>query len=123
VYPPPDNDANATTPFFTATVQPVRWAPSFPFNNKALVTNPPVPASGKDGEEEVRASGGKDGSRWASTAMAFVCKKAKLARVDVVQPGQDMPDVASWWPAVKPFKFGLFLENAQFDLAAAEFFE
>jgi hypothetical protein len=55
--------------------------------------------------------------------MAFGCANANLAWVDVMQPGQENPDLASWWPTVKPFKVGLFLENAQFDLAASEFFE
>jgi len=78
VFPP---DTTATSPFFTATVKPFRWLPSFPFSSKALVINPPVPASGKDGEEELCGT-----DKWVRTAMAFSCKNAKLCSTDVVQP-------------------------------------
>jgi len=58
--------------------------------------------------------------------MAFSSKKAKLCWVDVRQPhgkGKEEIDLASWWPKVTPFKVGLFLESAKFDLATGEFFE
>lgn len=118
VFPP---DTTATSPFFTATVKPFRWLPSFPFSSKALVINPPVPASGKDGEEELCGT-----DKWVRTAMAFSCKNAKLCSTDVVQPlgeGEEDIALASWWPKVKPLKIGLCLEGASFGLATGEFFE
>jgi hypothetical protein len=57
--------------------------------------------------------------------MSFACKKAKLGWVTVEQPRREGEDakLAAWWPQVKPWKVGLYLENAQFDLGAGEFFE
>jgi hypothetical protein len=117
VFPP---DPAVTTPFFSATIQPIRFAPAFPFSSGALVVQPPVPASTQKGEEEVCGT-----DKWVRLPMSFACKKAKLCRVAVEQPRRegDGAELATWWPEVKPWKVGLCLENASFDLGAGEFFE
>ena len=114
VFPP---DAAITIPFLTATFQPVRWTPSFPFSSNPVVFQPPVPASGKPGEEEVCGT-----EKWVRTAMRVACKKAKLCSVGVQQPALDGPesDVAKWWPKVNAWKIGLCMEDTAFHLGPGE---
>jgi len=125
-FPP---DPAATIPFFSATVQPFRWAPSFPYSTKlspymgldVALTQPPLPASGKDGEEELCGT-----DKWARSVPLVECKRTQLAWVEVEQPegeGEEERAAASWWPKIKPWKVGMCLENASLGFPVPEVFE
>jgi hypothetical protein len=112
-------DPSVTTPFFSATIQPFHWFPSFPFSSRALVTQPPVPASTQD-EEELCGT-----DMWVRLPMTFTCRKAKLGWVAVEQPSREGEGarLPRWWPEIKPWRVGLCLEDAILDLGTGEFFE
>jgi len=121
VFPP---EPAVTTPFFTATLQPFQWAPSFPLNTKYLpidasLVQPPLPGSKKPGEEILYGT-----DRWVKVVPQFISKKARGMWVDVApKPGKAQAtgdasepllngqDVSDWWPEFKPWKFGLWLEQ------------
>lgn len=119
VFPP---DPSATTPFFVAQLRPMRWAPSVPFSTKTApyvgldthLVQPPLPASAEAGEEELA---GTDG--WLKTLPYLYSPRARLMWVDVRQPSgaegnasRDAGDVRSWWPTIRPWSIGLWLEDA-----------
>jgi hypothetical protein len=115
-------DPKVTVPFFTAKFQAIRWTPSFPFSSSPLVVQPPVPGSGKEGEEEEIV--GTD--KWAKTALHLVCRRAKACWVTVQQPSGQSPEEvanASLFARVKPWKVGLYMKDSSFGLAAAEMWE
>ena len=125
VFPP---DPAITIPFFTATFQPFRWAPSFPFSSKVspylglnvTLVQPPLPASEKAGQEEICGT-----ERWARMLPLIECKSARLTWVDVEQPdgeSEEEVSVAKWCPKIKPMKVGLSMEGASLDFPVAEWF-
>lgn len=126
VFPP---NPSATTPFFVARLEPIRWAPSMPFSTKIApymgldvqLVQPPLQASEEAGQEELTGSDG-----WLKTLPYLYSPKARLMRVDLQQPvsagnashqhaskpSQDVEDIQKWWPAIKPWSIGLWLEDS-----------
>lgn len=125
VFPP---DPAVTIPFFSATIQPFRWAPTFPYSTKwspylgmdVTLVQPPLPASEKEGEKELCGT-----DKWTRTLPLVECKQAQLAWVEVEQPEdtEEEMSVASWWPKIKPWKVGMSLENSTMHFPVSQFFE
>lgn len=122
VFPP---DPSIETPFFTATLQPFTWTPAFPFSTKVppylglnlTLTQPPLPASGEEGEEEIAGT-----DQWLRSYPFVECKRTRACWVNVEQPGDGGDDdrVVGWWPKVKPMKVGLWMENAILKMGVAD---
>ncbi|KAI9815809.1 MAG: hypothetical protein M1832_005223 [Thelocarpon impressellum] len=143
VFPP---DEGATRPFFSALLHPFEWAPAVPFTTKAMplvgmdphLVQPPVPGSGKAGEEMLTSSEG-----WLKTLPHLHTSRARGMWAEVTRGGkkggagggagggQDgeaealLPgdQVATWWPKIEPWKIGLWLENATLVFTEPEILE
>jgi hypothetical protein len=119
VFPP---DTSIEIPFFTATLQPFTWTPSFTFSSKVgpylgmntTLTQPPVPASEKEGEEEIAGT-----NEWLRSYPVMTCKRAQACWVDVQRQSDD-EHVVGWWPKVKPLKIGLWMENSILKIGVSE---
>jgi hypothetical protein len=120
VFPP---HPSIETPFFTTTLQPFTWIPPFSFASKIApylgydlhLTQPPLPASDKPGEEEICGT-----DKWMKTLPIVVCKKAKGCWVSVQQPIEGDDKSIRWWPKVEPFKMGLWLEGTDLTFGEPE---
>jgi len=121
-------DPTITVPFFSATIQPFRWAPSFRYSTRwspymglqVTLVQPPLPASGKEDEEELCGT-----DKWASFLPQLECKRAQLAWVETEQPdgeGDEEVAAASCWPKIKPWKVGMCLEDSDFVCPAPDLF-
>lgn len=85
------------------------------------ITQPPLPASAKEGEEELCGT-----DNWKSIVPLVECKQTRMAWVEVEQPegeGEEEVAVAGWWPKIKPWKVGMCLENAMLEFSVPEVFE
>ena len=118
VFPPTES---ATTPFLVVQLKPVRWFPSVPFSTKIMpylgldvhLVQPPLPASGQAGEEELTGSKG-----WLKSLLYLYSPNASPVWVDVQQPADagnasdDDGATKEWWPTIKPWGIGLWLRDA-----------
>lgn len=79
----------------------------------AHLVQPPLPASGEAGKEELTGSEG-----WLKSLPYLYSPKARVMWVDVQQPAgtgsvsHDVEGVRKWWPTIKPWSIGLWLEDA-----------
>ena len=119
-------------------LEPIRWVPSIPFSTKTApylgldihLAQPPLPASEKAGEEELTGSDG-----WLKALPYLYSPKARLMWIDVQQPAgrrdpsshedvdgsfHNVEDAQKWWPAIKPWNVGLWLEDATIVLESPE---
>ena len=105
VFPP---DSTATRPFFTAILKPFRWLPSIPFSSTMTpldshIVQPPVPLS-KDGPYQEWLCGT---DRWVKALPKVNAKKLKGMWVDLRMDS----DKEGWWPDLKPWKIGFWMEG------------
>ncbi|EME41177.1 hypothetical protein DOTSEDRAFT_134901 [Dothistroma septosporum NZE10] len=106
VFPPDRAGSSSKTPFFSATLTPVSWLPAVPMSTRYLpldttLVQPPIPACEEDylpGTDSWKIS-----RLVASTKRAIVVWM-KLNAVGV----QD-----EYWPQVKPWSLGVFLEKGE----------
>ncbi len=124
VFPPDEADS---TPFFTATLKPFQWFPAIPFSTKACpwlglnvhLVQPPLPASTKAGEEILCGT-----DDWMKLLPYMATNKARGMWVDIKESkarkevdGESQALLGGkgnkgWFPDVKPWKIGLWLEDA-----------
>ncbi|KAI9759298.1 MAG: hypothetical protein M4579_002427 [Chaenotheca gracillima] len=134
VFPP---DPAAEKPFLTATFQQMRYLPGVPLSTNIMpyigldvrMSQPPLPASLNPSEGELVGS-----DHWYRTLPAVYAPKAIAMWVDFRLPkakgnkGEDSAvdgeevteDLAAWWPDVKPWKFGLWVEDATLEFGEPE---
>jgi len=131
-------EPSATTPFFSATINPVRYTPSFPFSSAWLdylgmsthILQPPLP-EGKPADLVV----GTD--NWSRSHPVLKSGKAKLVWFDMKQPEEDPKKVTgtgsgagdallakkgheNWWPGMRRWHIGLYCPDATLELGEPE---
>ncbi|KAL8711245.1 MAG: hypothetical protein Q9220_004390 [cf. Caloplaca sp. 1 TL-2023] len=120
----PEDPANET-PFFTASLKPLGfWTPSFPFSSKFLkrigvpssMVQPPLPSGEVESKDVVCGT-----DRWCKSEPVIYSPKAKLIWMDLKQPEQEGKKGSEhWWPGIKRWHVGVWLQNAQLDLGESE---
>ena len=120
LYP---EDPTINEPFFTASVQHLGfWTPTFPFSGKFLarlglssdMVQPPLP----EGEPKDVLCGT---DAWYKSTAGIYSPKAKLVWIDLKQPGKDEgSDRENWWPGIRRWHVGIWLQDAQLDLDEPE---
>ncbi|KAI9805903.1 MAG: hypothetical protein M1825_000517 [Sarcosagium campestre] len=116
VFPP--SAPEGSPPFFKALLQPFTWTPSLPFSTKTLpyvgidaaLVQPPLPAD-PDWPELAGTQ------RWLKTLALLQSPRTKGMWVQTFPAD---PSVAEWWPAVKPWRFGMWLEDATLSFPVPE---
>ncbi|KAK3115862.1 hypothetical protein LTR53_004362 [Teratosphaeriaceae sp. CCFEE 6253] len=111
VYPH-EKSATSHLPFFRATLTPASWTPAFPLSTTWLPLNmtfvqPPIPA----GDDAILV--GTD--VWRSYEVVSRTSRARLMWVKNDQSQGVAAD--GFWPIVKPWSFGVFLEDATMDIS------
>jgi hypothetical protein len=126
------SDPSATRSFFTASIQPIHYTPTFPFNSSWLgylglsthLLQPPLPA-GEPADVVVKTEG------WKRSNPVLKTSKAKLVWVDMNQPdgsksagsgaaegdallGKNGPK--NWWPGMKRWHVGLYCPDSTLEL-------
>ena len=131
-------DPSSTRPFFTATIQPINYVPSFPFSSTWVgylglsthLLQPPLPA-GDPADLVVKTEG------WRRSYPSLRCSKAKLVWFDMRQPGEGQKtngqgqsegdallaktENENWWPGLRRWNLGLYLPNSTLELGEPEF--
>ena len=126
-------DRTFTRPFFSATIQPITYTPSFPFSSSWLsylgmsthILQPPLP-EGKPADAVVGTSG------WLRSHPVLSSNKARLVWFDMRQPedtktfggmGEDEGDAllardnhANWWPELRRWHIGICCLDATLEL-------
>ncbi|KAL9608217.1 MAG: hypothetical protein Q9167_006939 [Letrouitia subvulpina] len=119
----PYDDPSSKTPFFTASVAPLRfWTPSFPFSSNFtkylglsnVLLQPPLP-EGKDKEIEPGTE------ECLKTEGDIFSKSAKIVWFDMKQPGggkegKDGKERKNWWPGLSRWHLGIWLKEAELNL-------
>ena len=130
-------DDQATKPFFSATLQPLRWAPAMPFTTKIMpysgldvhLVQPPLPASRDPDEDGETSSEG-----WLKCLPDLYSPRARGMWVDLHQGGGASAttkpvettallgnaDLDQWWPKTNPWRLGLWLEQATLTFPAPD---
>jgi len=126
------SDPSATKPFFTASIQPMNYTPTFPFNSSWLghlglsthFLQPPLPA-GEPADVVVKTEG------WRRSSPVLKTSKAKLVWIDMKQPdgGKSAGSGAAegdallkkngpenWWPDMERWHVGLYCPNSTLEL-------
>ncbi|KAL8727626.1 MAG: hypothetical protein Q9166_005934 [cf. Caloplaca sp. 2 TL-2023] len=116
-------DPAIDTPFFTASLQRLAfWTPTFPFSSTVLswvgipnaIVQPPLPEG--DPKEVLCGT-----SAWCKVKANIYSPKAKLVWMDLQQPGKEAEDKnKNWWPGIKRWHVGLWLQNTHMDLGHSE---
>ncbi|KAK6842037.1 hypothetical protein PG987_002897 [Apiospora arundinis] len=125
VYPHDTTDDVAETqasesPFFQATIQPLKWAPSFPLSSDlfkyigidASLVQPPLP-TGNGSQKELPGT-----ERWSKVVPGQKSRKACLAWVDMSQKGEkEVPRAGfeNFWPGMGRWQLGLKMEDADIE--------
>jgi hypothetical protein len=129
VYPP---SPNASTPFFSATIQPFTFPPALPFKNSwfpsyfATTTLPPLPSAISapagmwvEEEEQIEAMFAPGTDEWCEFQVLIKTKKARGCWVSMNTPKNESDgeqiDLEKWWPQGpnwKPLAMGLWIEEA-----------
>ena len=134
------SDPAAVRPFFTASVRPVSYTPSFPFNSSWLgylgfsthILQPPLPA-GEPADIVVKTEG------WRRSAPILATKTAKLVWIDMKQreggkggargegEGEGEGDALldkganeNWWPGMRRWNVGLYCPDSVLELGEPE---
>ncbi|KAL8889663.1 MAG: hypothetical protein Q9215_003073 [Flavoplaca cf. flavocitrina] len=116
-------EAGIETPFFTASLQHFAvWTPSFPFSSNVMrwlgvpnsLVQPPLP----EGEPKELLCGT---DAWYKVTASIYSPKAKIVWMDLKQHGKDgQSDNKNWWPGIKRWHVGLWLQNTQMYLGDPE---
>ncbi|KAI4251285.1 MAG: hypothetical protein LQ352_004947 [Teloschistes flavicans] len=116
-------DPTIETPFFTASLKPLSiWTPSFPFSSRITkwiglpdsFVQPPLP----EGEPKNIICGTDD---WFKCQAKLYSPKTKLVWMDMKQPGKKSGEAReNWWPGIRRWQIGMWLQNAQLDLGDPE---
>ena len=128
---------SSTRPFFTATIQPMNYVPSFPFSSTWIgylglsthILQPPLPA-GDPADLVVKTEG------WRRSYPSIRCSKAKLVWFDMRQPGEGQKTNCqgqsegdallantgpeNWWPGLGRWNLGLYLPDSTLELGEPE---
>lgn len=112
VYPF-DTDSADTPPFFSATLTPSRFIPSIPLSTNYLPLNtylvqPPC----VEGPEPMLC--GTD--QWGGVQISAHTSRARLMWVKTDEATEEDKKEGTHWPAVKPWSFGVWLENATLEI-------
>ncbi|KAL8933792.1 MAG: hypothetical protein Q9211_005578 [Gyalolechia sp. 1 TL-2023] len=120
LYP---EDPAIDEPFFTASLKHLGfWTPTFPFSSNFLkrlglptaMVQPPLP----EGEPKEVLCGT---DAWYKNTGSIYSPKAKLVWMDLKQPGKDANDPReNWWPGIRRWHVGVWLQDAQLDLGEPE---
>ncbi|MCJ1269805.1 hypothetical protein MMC22_009698, partial [Lobaria immixta] len=130
-------DPLATDPFFTATIQPMRWLPSFPFSSgwasylgqDTHIVQPPLP---KGDTPELCGT-----DEWKRCDPVLYGRNTRLVWIDMKQPpsrsdaegdGDEegdallgrKPNNENWWPGMKRWHVGLWFDNGALDVDEPE---
>ncbi|KAL8689760.1 MAG: hypothetical protein Q9224_004571 [Gallowayella concinna] len=116
-------DPSIDTPFFTASLQHLAfWTPSFPFSSNLLkwigipntLVQPPLPEG--DPREVICGT-----NTWYKVTTSIYSPKTKLVWMDLKQPGKEANEERNnWWPGIKRWHLGLWLQSTQMDLGYPE---
>lgn len=125
VYPHDTSDDVAETcasesPFFQATIQPLKWAPSFPLSLNLLqyigidasLVQPPLP-TGDGSQKELPGT-----EHWSKVVPGQKTKRACVAWVDMCQKHEnEIPRVGyeNFWPGLGRWQLGLKMEDADIE--------
>ena len=132
------SDPASDRPFFSATIQPINYSPSFPFNSAWLgylglsthILQPPLP-EGKPADVVV---GTND---WKKSAPTLKTSRAKMVWIDMRQPeGREKKvgssgtnegdallakkDDGNWWPGMRRWNLGTYCPEATLELGEPE---
>lgn len=133
VFPHDTGDDAAEThaspsPFFRATIRPMRWVPSFPFSLSwlqyvgidASLVQPPLPA-GQGSQGELPGT-----DRWCQVQPGQSTKRASLAWVDMSQKDEDGVLAGphdNFWPGLGQWQLGVKLEDCDIEFGEALYWE
>ena len=131
------DDPSATEPFFTATIQPMRWLPSFYFSSgwasyfgkDTSLAQPPLP---KGDTPELCGT-----DQWKRSNPVLYGRNTRLVWIDMKQPpsesdlqgdGDEEGDALlarnqkneNWWPGMKRWQIGLWFDNAALEIGEPE---
>ncbi|CAL8574726.1 hypothetical protein XPA_000679 [Xanthoria parietina] len=116
-------DPSIETPIFTASLQHLAfWTPSFPFSSNVLkwlgvpnvMVQPPLPEG--DPREVLCGT-----NAWYKVAASIYSPKAKLVWIDLKQQGNEAEgENKHWWPGIRRWHVGLWLQNARLEFADPE---
>lgn len=108
VFPP---NRNSQHPFFTATLTPSHYMPTFPLSTaylptSSLIVQPPLPAG-----DEAMLCGTEV---WRSFVIGASTKRTRWMWVK--SDGVPKEDREGLWPDVAPYGFGVWLEDATLEI-------
>ncbi|KAL8673677.1 MAG: hypothetical protein Q9168_001892 [Polycauliona sp. 1 TL-2023] len=119
-------DLAIETPFFTASLQHLGfWTPTFPFSTSVLrwlgvpnsMVQPPLP----EGDPKELLCGT---NAWYKVTADIYSPKAKLVWLDMKQLGNEDDNDKhinnNWWPDIKRWHVGLWLQDTQMELGYPE---
>ncbi|PSN71640.1 hypothetical protein BS50DRAFT_232553 [Corynespora cassiicola Philippines] len=148
VFAPGSQDGDGTSPFFSCTLQPFRWLPSFPFSSRymplsTVLVQPPLPAAkGFDSEDSEDPEPEKvdpydlnprlEGqvlagtNRWCTFPINAYSPRLRGCWVTVHAPSKDGEQGAEtveqankyWAPDAKPWAIGTWMEDAEMTIPA-----
>lgn len=131
------DDPSSTRPFFSATIQPTSYTPSFPSSTTWLgylgmsthILQPPLPA-GSPPDVVVSTD------TWKRSSPAIKCSRAKMVWIDMKQPANGAKGTESgegeggallakeanenWWPGLRRWHLGLHCPDATLELGDPE---
>ncbi|KAK7951353.1 uncharacterized protein PG986_007081 [Apiospora aurea] len=108
------------SPFFQATIQPLKWAPSFPLSLNFLkyigidasLVQPPLP-TGDGSQQELPGT-----EHWCKVSPGQKARKACIAWVDMSQKSEkEVPRAGyeNFWPGLGRWQLGLKMEDAEIE--------
>ena len=130
------SDPSATRPFFSATIHPINYLPTFPMSSTWLsylgistaVLQPPLP----EGDPADVVVGTKD---WKRSYPKLKTRTAKMVWIDMKQPDKDRKAGESvngpgegaagkgyenWWPGMGRWHLGMVCEDSTLELGEPE---
>lgn len=115
----PHGSTDETPPFFSASLTPSRYLPSFPFSTRYLplstyIVQPPC-GEGKKPELPGRET-------WSGYQILEYSPKARLMWVNVDEATKEDKENGTHWPTVRPWSFGMWLEDATLEVPVPEEF-
>lgn len=133
VYPHDTSDDLAEArasenPFFQATIQPLRWAPSFPLKLSwasyvgvdISLVQPPLP-EGQGSQGELPGT-----DKWCQIIPGQATRQASLAWVDMSQRDEKGVLYAKdehFWPGIGRWQLGVKMENATIDFPEGKYWD
>ena len=123
-------DPSATQPFFSATIHPISYLPSFPMNSAWVsylgmsnyILQPPLP----EGDPAAVVVGTND---WKRSSPILKSKRARMVWIDMRQPDGDRQNgeaankgksYGNWWPGMRRWQLGMIWEDTTLELGAPE---